>query len=78
VAWEDIAALGQTDTNFQILPGDRVYIQADKLVAFDNYIEKIVAPFERIFGVSLLGFNVLRNSKAVYPIRSGGGGGGFG
>ncbi|MDB5342788.1 MAG: polysaccharide export protein [Schlesneria sp.] len=78
VAWEDIAALGQTDTNFQILPGDRVYIQADKLVAFDNYIEKIVAPFERIFGVSLLGFQVLRNSKGVYPIRSGGGGGGFG
>jgi polysaccharide export outer membrane protein len=78
VAWEDIAALGQTDTNFQILPGDRVYIQADKLVAFDNYVEKIVAPFERIFGVSLLGFQVLRNSKAVYPIRTGGGGGGFG
>lgn len=78
VAWEDIAALGQTETNFQILPGDRVYIQADKLVAFDNYVEKIVAPFERIFGVSLLGFNVLRNSKGVYPIRGGGGGGGFG
>lgn len=77
VAWEDIAALGQTATNYQVLPGDRIYIQADKLVAFDNHVEKLVAPFERIFGVSLLGFNVLRNAKAVYPIKTNQGGGVF-
>jgi len=73
VAWEDIAALGQTETNFQVLPGDRIYVQADKLIALDNHIEKIVAPFERLFGVSLLGFNVMRNSLGIYPIKSTGG-----
>ena len=72
VAWEDIVALGQTATNFQILPGDRIYVQADKMIAFDNCIGKMIAPVERILGVSLLGFGVARNSKGVYPIRSGG------
>lgn len=75
VAWEDIAALGQTETNFQVMPGDRIYVQADKLIALDNHIEKLLAPFERIFGVSLLGFNVVRNSLGVYPIKSTGGSG---
>lgn len=75
VAWEDIAALGQTATNFQILPGDRIYVQADKLVALDNYLGKMIAPVERVLGVSLLGFGVLRNSKGVYSIKSSGGAG---
>ncbi|HEY0981536.1 MULTISPECIES: polysaccharide biosynthesis/export family protein [unclassified Schlesneria] len=80
VEWEDITALGQTATNYQLMPGDRIYIQADHLVALNNKIEKIVAPVERLLGVSILGFNVVRNSKGVYPIKSigaGGGGGNF-
>lgn len=76
VEWEDITALGQTSTNYQLMPGDRIYIQADKMVAFNNAVEKLVAPIERILGVSILGFNVLRNSKAVYPFSSTGIGGG--
>lgn len=76
VEWEDITALGQTATNYQLLPGDRIYIQADKMVAFNNAIEKIVAPFERVMGASILGFNFLRNTKGVYPITSQGSGGG--
>ena len=76
VEWEDITALGQTSTNYQLLPGDRIYIQADALVALNNKIEKIVAPVERLFGTALLGFNVIRNSMGVYPIKSFGGGGG--
>ena len=80
VEWEDITALGQTSTNYQLMPGDRIYIQADRLVALNNHIEKLVAPLERLLGVSALGFNFLRNSKGVYPIKSNGNGGsgGFG
>jgi protein involved in polysaccharide export with SLBB domain len=76
VEWEDITALGQTATNYQLLPGDRIYIQADKLVALDNHIGKILAPFERILGFSLLGFNVVRQTKGSYPVKSTGLGGG--
>ena len=74
VEWEDITALGQTATNYQLMPGDRIYIQADHLVALNNKIQKIVAPIERLMGVSILGFNVVRNAKGVYPIKSVGGG----
>lgn len=77
VEWEDITAFGKTETNYQLMPGDRIYIQADRMVAFSNTIEKLVAPVERVLGVSLLGFNVLRNSKGIYPITSTGAGGGF-
>ena len=77
VEWEDITAFGKTETNYQLMPGDRIYIQADRMVAFSNTIEKLVAPVERVLGVSLLGFNVLRHSKGVYPITSNGAGGGF-
>ena len=76
VEWEDIAGLGQTETNFQILPGDRLYIQADKWVTFDNIVAKVVSPFERMFGVSILGFNTIRQSKNFWRVQ--GAGGGFG
>lgn len=75
VEWEDITALGQTATNYQLLPGDRIYIKADHLVALNNKIEKIVAPFERLAGAAILGFNVVRQSLGIHQIGSIGGGG---
>ena len=75
VEWEDITALGQTATNYQLLPGDRIYIKADHLVALNNKIEKIVAPFERLAGAAILGLNVVRQSLGVYPLHNGGGAG---
>jgi Zn-dependent M28 family amino/carboxypeptidase len=41
------------------MPGDRVFVAEDKLVAFDTSIAKLVAPFERIFGFSILGAQTL-------------------
>ena len=76
VAWEDITALGQTATNYQLLPGDRIYIQADHLVTLNNTIEKLVSPVERLLGVGILGFNLARYSLGVYPIKAVGGNGG--
>jgi protein involved in polysaccharide export with SLBB domain len=60
VNWAAIVEGGSTATNYQILPGDRVYVKADTLIATDNYISKITAPFERIFGFTLLGNAVVR------------------
>ena len=54
----DIEAImkgGSTATNYQILPGDRVFIAQDPWIAFDSIIDKVCGPFERIFGFSLLG-----------------------
>lgn len=55
VCWNDITARGSTNTNYQILPGDRVFIEEDKLIAFDTGLGKLTAPLERIMGFSLLG-----------------------
>lgn len=59
----DITAImkgGSTATNYQVLPGDRVFIAQDQWVAFDSTIGKLTAPFERIFGFALLGSSTVQ------------------
>ena len=58
VHWRAIAAEGITTTNYQLLPGDRLYVKADHLIATDNFISKLTAPVERVFGSILLGTGV--------------------
>ncbi len=55
VDWKAITMAGSTATNYQIFPGDRVYVSADCLITFDNYLSKVLAPVERVLGVTLLG-----------------------
>lgn len=55
VDWKAITQGGATETNYQIFPGDRIYVRADCLISVDNLIAKIVAPVERLLGVTLLG-----------------------
>ena len=71
VQWEAITAQASTDSNYQVLPGDRVFVAEDKLIALDTSIAKITAPLERIMGFSLLGVGtVTRFSGSV--LRGGG------
>ncbi len=55
VHWKAITAEGITTTNYQLFPGDRIYVQADKLIATDNFLGKLLSPVERVFGIILLG-----------------------
>ncbi len=55
VSWEDITANANARSNYQILPGDRVYIAENRLIALDTNLGKILAPVERVMGFSLLG-----------------------
>ena len=59
VNWVAISRGGVTDTNYQILPGDRIYIMDDNLVATDNYISKFTSPIERLLSISELGANTV-------------------
>ena len=52
---DSITRVGDIATNYQVLPGDRIYIAEDKLVALDSNLQKLIAPAERIIGFSLLG-----------------------
>jgi polysaccharide biosynthesis/export protein len=58
VCWEDITANANARSNYQILPGDRVFIAEDGLIAADTTLGKIIAPVERVIGFSLLGAGV--------------------
>lgn len=66
VKWDDIVRGGRAATNYQIMPGDRVFIQHDHMIAADNAIAKFTAPFERIMGFSLLGANTVATAQR-YP-----------
>lgn len=66
VDWYALTECGQAGTNFQLMPGDRLFIAEDKMVAMDNKMAKVFAPFERIMGFSLLtAGTVTRYSGAV-------------
>jgi polysaccharide biosynthesis/export protein len=58
VDWQAITQGGRTETNYQLLPGDRIYISADPLIVVYNFIDKVLAPIERVLGVTLLGQTV--------------------
>lgn len=55
VNWEDISRGGSTATNYQLMPGDRLYLAEDPLVKFDSVVAKYTRPFERLFGWVSLG-----------------------
>lgn len=54
IDWPAITQLGDAQTNYQILPGDRVYVAEDKLVALDTQLGKLFAPIQRVLGLALL------------------------
>lgn len=43
-----------TATNYQILPGDRIFVAEDRLLAANALVTKIINPVERMFGFTLL------------------------
>jgi hypothetical protein len=41
-----------------------VFIGQDHLIAIDTWVNKLLNPFERIFGTTLLGMQTVQASKA--------------
>ncbi len=72
VDWDAIVRRGQTTTNYQVLPGDRIYVRADHLMIFDTCVAKIISPFERIFGWTLLGNSTVRALQSGSSLSGGG------
>jgi polysaccharide export outer membrane protein len=59
VDWVGITQHGIAATNYQLMPGDRVYVKAQKLVTFDTTLARVLSPIERLLGVTLLGANTV-------------------
>jgi polysaccharide export outer membrane protein len=60
IDFDGIIQTGRTATNYQLLPGDRLYVKANPLVTADTFITRIAAPVERIFGVTALANGTVR------------------
>src|SRR5262249_61845616 len=65
VDWRAITEGGSTCTNYQIFPGDRIYVHSDCLIRFDNYLAKLFAPVERVLGITLLGSSTVSSIRNI-------------
>jgi polysaccharide biosynthesis/export protein len=72
IDWKAITKDGRTATNYQLFPGDRIYVGAHPLTTVDTVLGRILAPVERILGVTLLGASAY--SGIAFPQNNGGGG----
>jgi polysaccharide biosynthesis/export protein len=77
VDWKAVTAQAATETNYQLMPGDRVFVAEDKMVALDTGLGKLLAPFERVFGFTLLGTNTATRLSGKV-LKGGGNPGTFG
>jgi polysaccharide biosynthesis/export protein len=55
INWSALTRGGATATNYQVLPGDRIFLDSVPLVRFDTKLARIFSPIERVFGITLLG-----------------------
>ena len=74
VDWKGITRRGQSRTNYQILPGDRVFIMANPLNKLDSQLARVLNPIDRVLGTTLLGASTVQTLQGNV---GGLGGGGF-
>jgi polysaccharide export outer membrane protein len=78
VDWSAVVRGGATTTNYQVLPGDRIYVEAEPIITLDTQLARIFSPIERVFGVTLLGSAVIHSvSEPLGRNASNSGGLGF-
>lgn len=61
VDWVGMTQHGNSFTNYQVMPGDRIYVKAQRLVTIDRTLARVISPIERIFGITLLGASSVNN-----------------
>ena len=74
VSWTEITKGASTATNYQLMPGDRLFIAENKIIALDTFLDQVSAPIERLFGTTLLGAQAIQTINR-FPKGLGSGGG---
>ena len=65
VDYEAITQGGSAATNYQIMPGDRVFMAGDNMIAANSWLTKMTAPIERLFGIASLGTSTARSWETL-------------
>jgi hypothetical protein len=60
VDWQAITRGASTATNYQLMPGDRIFVAEDRVLAINNMVSKVINPVERMFGFTLLGSQTIQ------------------
>jgi polysaccharide export outer membrane protein len=63
VDWKAVAMCAGPNTNYQLMPGDRVYIDSQGLVKTDTALARFFSPIERTLGIVLLGSSTVNSIK---------------
>ena len=59
ISWEDITRGASTATNYQLMPGDRLFIAENKYAKFSGLVTTTLRPFESVFGALSLSTSTL-------------------
>jgi polysaccharide export outer membrane protein len=70
VDWDEITRSASTATNFQLMPGDRLFVAEDGMLALDTFIGKVTRPFERVFGFTILGAQLVNRLRTLSANRN--------
>lgn len=74
VDWRAVAQFGSSDTNYQIFPGDRVFVQSDCWIRINTWLAKRLSPIQNGLGTTLLGASTVNAIKLGAASGSGLGG----
>jgi polysaccharide biosynthesis/export protein len=73
VDYEAVTQGASVATNYQIMPGDRLFIAEDRNTALANFLGKVISPFERVAGFVGLTANTMNSVNNVNTLNNGGG-----
>jgi len=73
VDYEAVTRGASVATNYQIMPGDRLFIAEDHNTALASFLGKVISPFERVAGFAGLTASTIRNYTVPFNSTSGGG-----
>ncbi len=65
IEWDAITQGAQTATNYQLMPGDRLFVAEDEMITFSNVLGKVTAPLERHAGIASLGSSTIRGYQTM-------------
>jgi polysaccharide export outer membrane protein len=65
VNWQVLVQAGDTETNYQLFPGDRIYVKANCLLQFNNRLTQLLYPFNNAAGATLLGVGTAGYLRAI-------------
>lgn len=70
-----ITRLGDTATNYQVLPNDRIFVKTNAFIKADGVLAAILGPLERVFGHALLDTSLISQIQGINRGGTGGVGG---